>query len=447
MIRGPSLTNRLVDLLERPISAAARGRAALHVLDWLGCAVIGVTTAPGGMLAGYGRRHAGDSGCHAIGVGAVAAPVAAFVNGGLGNVLEMDDVHRTSILHPGPVVIPAALACAERERTTATAFLDAVIRGYEAVIRIGSSVGPGHYRYWHNTATCGPFGAAAAAASLLALDRRQTIHTLGSAGTQASGLWQCREEGVMSKQLHTARAAHAGLVSADLAALGFTGPAFILEGPTGLYAATCPDADPAAVTADPEAPWKIFETSFKPWPACRHAHAAIDGALLLRREVVARDIARLTVNTYPDALRFCDCPEPRTTDEAKFSLQQAVAVTLVDGPPALAAFEPSTLARAEIAAVRRRVTVAVSDPIASAYPRRYGAEIVATLTDGSLRRVVVPNAKGDPENPMTAGEIEEKARTLMAAAKVAPPRIEAIISRTSALAAGGTLDALVSLLP
>ena len=380
-------------------------------------------------------------------MGAVEASVAAFINGGFGNILEMDDIHRTSILHPGPVVIPAALACAQREKATSTTFLDAVIRGYEAAIRIGSSVGPGHYRYWHNTATCGPFGAAAAVASLLELDRWQSVNALGNAGTQAGGLWQFRAEGAMSKQLHTARAAHAGLVSADLAAFGFTGPAFILEGPMGFYAATCPDADPAAVTADEGAPWKIFATSFKPWPACRHTHAAIDAALDLRKKVVADDVARVCVNTYADALRFCDCPEPDTTDQGKFSLQHAVAIALIDGPPMLTSFEPAALRRSDVAALRERVALAVSEPLASAYPARYGAEIVVTLTDGSTRRVVVPDAKGDPENPMTAAEVEGKARTLMSAAKVAPERIDAVVSRTMALTSGGTLDDLVALLP
>ena len=101
------------------------------MLDWLGCAVIGATTVPGRMLVDYGRRQACSGRCHAILVGAVEASVAAFINGGFGNILEMDDIHRTSILHPGPVVIPAALACAQREKTTSTTFLDAVIRGEE----------------------------------------------------------------------------------------------------------------------------------------------------------------------------------------------------------------------------------------------------------------------------------------------------------------------------
>jgi 2-methylcitrate dehydratase PrpD len=153
-------------------------------------------------VAGYGKSL-GTGDCHAIGAGRLAATGAAFVNGAYGNVLEMDDIHRAAILPAGPVVIPAALAVAERQGADAREFLSAVVRGYEAMIRIGRSVGPHHYRFWHKTSPCGPFGAAAAAASLLRLDPARTVWALGNAGTQASGPWQCRLEGAMSKQLHT----------------------------------------------------------------------------------------------------------------------------------------------------------------------------------------------------------------------------------------------------
>jgi 2-methylcitrate dehydratase PrpD len=130
---------------------------------------------------------------------------AALGNGGLGNVLEMDDVDKRAVLHPGPVVVPAALAAAQDRGASGEAFLDAIVRGYEAVIRIGRAVGPGHYRYWHNTGTCGPFGSAAAAASLYGLSQEQTAWALGLAGTQASGLWQTRHEAASGRPLGSAR--------------------------------------------------------------------------------------------------------------------------------------------------------------------------------------------------------------------------------------------------
>jgi 2-methylcitrate dehydratase PrpD len=307
------------------------------------------------------------------------------------------------------------------------------VRGYEAVIRVGAAVGPNHYRYWHSTATCGPFGAAAAACALLGLAARQWVDAFGNAGTQAAGLWQVRHEPVMSKQLHNGRAAHAGLLAADLARAGFTGPASILEGPQGFFAAMCRGADPRGVVRDPESRWKIHDTSFKPWPACRHAHAAIDAALAVR--------------TYRDALVFCDRPDPRTSLEAKFSLQHSVAVALADGPPPLAAFEPAAIARPDVAALRATVEVAAAEPYAGAYPARYGAEVEVELADGARHAAGVPDALGDPENPLDQVGIRAKALALMDAGGLDAGRAERLADACLALAAGGNVFDLVRSLP
>lgn len=446
MTAPPSLTAQLVALLARPITAADRLRATLHVLDWIGCAVLGAKAAPGVAMQAYGRTLAAGL-AHAIGTGRLQAESAALVNGSFGNVLEMDDIHRTSVLHPGPVVIPAALAHAEAHGAGAADFLDALIRGYEVVIRIGASVGLGHYRYFHNTATCGPFGAAAAVGSLLHLTPEQMVHALGNAGTVTGGLWQVRLENAMSKQFHTGHAARAGLVAADMAKHGFTGPAQILEGPLGLYAAMCPDAKPAEITADSGGPWKVYDTSFKPWAACRHSHATIDAALLLRQKVKPAEVKRLTVRTYRDAKTFCDRPEPRTVVDAKFSLQHAAAVVLHDGPPVLASFELPAIARPELAAFRPRVTVEIDDRFNTAYPHHYGAGLVADTTDGRTIEVAVKDALGDPGNPVDDDRVVAKARELMAAAGLPAGRIDSIVQQTRALADGAPLRALTALLP
>jgi len=443
---GRSLTEGLAAILARPVGGAARARAALHLMDWLGCAVAGQASEAGHIVAAYaGKLGAGAA--KAIGGGRLEAGAAALVNGCYGNVLEMDDIHRTSILHPGPVVVPAALAVAEREGASAEALLTALVRGYEAVIRVGRSFGPGHYRHWHNTSTGGPFGAAAAAGSLLALEQPQMVAALGNAGTQASGPWQCRLEGAMSKQLHTGRAAASGLAAADLAALGFTGPRLILEGPLGWYAATCPDARPERVLAGPEGDWLMLETSFKPWPACRHAHATIDATLKLRDKVAAEVIERVLVRSFADAVGICDNPAPQTTLQAKFSLQHTAAVVLLDGPPRLEAFDPPALRRSDVAALRAKVALEATEPFTSAYPEHFGAGVVVELKDGRRLEASVRDSLGDPENPVSLGEIEAKARMLMASAGLAAARIEAIVGAALALPGGGDLRRMTDLLP
>lgn len=316
----------------------------------------------------------------------------------LGNVLEMDDVHRAAILHPGPTVWPAALGI---DSGSMDAVLDAAVRGYEAVIAIGATFDARHYASWHNTATAGGFGAAAAAASMLECDLDQTISALGLAGSVSGGFWRMRHEPVTAKQWHAAHAAETGASAAYYARHGVTGPRFILEGEQGLYAATCDTPLPLELGDG----WRIFEVSFKPWGACRHAHPAIDAALELRDAgLLDGDIL---IETYRDALTFCDRPAPSTTHEAKFSLQHAVAIVAERGEPVLADFEPDAIAA--LAARRAQVTVRESQEFTARYPQHFGARITA----GSAR-VERIDTLGDPERPLDEAGIVSKARALMA---------------------------------
>src|SRR5690606_27894555 len=229
----------------------------------------------------------------------------------------------------GCVVVPAAYALAAKHGKGGRELLTAILHGFEAAARVGMAVGPEHYRIWHNTATCGPFGAAMAAAALLDLDDEAAINALGNAGSQSSGLWQFLETGAMTKHLHAGHAAEAGVRAGELAALGFTGPARILEGEKGFFRAACPDANPDAVTRDPDAPWQLVRTSIKPWPSCRHTHPTIDAgeelrARLLRDGVSLDQIAEIVVETYQAALDVCDRPVAASDYEAKFSLQHSI---------------------------------------------------------------------------------------------------------------------------
>ncbi len=201
-----------------------------YVLDWLGSALAGKTTVPGQKLMNYAKTQPAGP-CHIVGTNLTgSAESAALVNGGISHMVEMDDLDRGSVVHPAAVIIPAALAIAEREKSTGEAFLSAVAAGYEIAIRIGEAVGKGHYYYFHNTSTCGVFGAAAAAGWLMDLSKDQFVYALGNAGTQSSGLWQFNADGDMSKHLHAGRAAANGVLAADLARQGFTGARCILVG-------------------------------------------------------------------------------------------------------------------------------------------------------------------------------------------------------------------------
>ncbi len=436
------LTRGLVGLLRRPITAADRRRAALHVLDWLGCAAAGAMTPPGLAMIAFGRTLPAGA-CRAVGGLSLTSRDAALVNGAVGNVLEMDDFYRTALVHPGPVVVPAALAVAQETAATGEALLDALVRGFEAMIRVGRSVGPTHYKHFHNTATCGVFGSTVAAGSLLGLDEAQMVDALGNAGTQASGLWQCRLEDSMSKQLHNGRAAQSGLIAAQLATHGFTGAERILEGPLGFYSGMCPDADPALLLAEPDAPWLLHGASFKPWPACRHTHPTIDAALAAREAVDIGKVRRIVVETYRDAVGVCDRPTPRTAVEAKFSLQHASAVVLLRGKPDLADFDAPAAADPAVAALRAKVELHESDACSRAYPAHFGASLQIELEGGGIIRRDVPDALGDPENPLSEEALRAKAQMLLASAGYPRRTVDDMIEAALALGGGGSVDALM----
>jgi len=258
----------------------------------------------------------------------------AFVMGNLCNILEMDDLHRGAVLHPGCVVVPAIFGihstCGDRSSFTGKKALEALLHGFETTIRVGRAVGTEHYKIWHNTATCGPFGSAMAAAHLLGLDENQTAAALGNAGTQAAGLWEFKKSGAMSKHIHAGRGAEAGTVAAELAAVGFSGAPEIFEGDQGFFRAMCPDGSIERVLAGPDEPWQVHLTSFKPWPTCRHTHAAITAASTIRDRITtkgldAEAIDRIEIRTYQTALSMCDKSKPASIEEAKFSIQHSVA--------------------------------------------------------------------------------------------------------------------------
>ena len=410
-----SLIQRLSAHLARSPNESERARARLHLLDWLAC-VAGARQSP---VAAVAR---------------MAEPDILTRAALLGNVLEMDDVHRTGLLHPGPVIWPAALSATRQEKCDMDALLDGAVRGYEAMIAVGATFDAHHYAHFYPTSTAGGFGGAAAAASVFALDEEATCWALGNAASVTGGLWRMRHEDVMTKAMHAARAALEGLWIARLARQGFTGPVVALEGEQGLYAAMVPDPKPMELAND----WLIHAVSFKPWAACRHAHPAIDCALELR------GIGRLTlpvrIETYTDALKFCDRPNPVTELDAKFSIQHAVAV-IADGRMAGPEdFTPAVIA--ELADKRALVFVGEAAEFTNAYPAHFGARAFPAPLPASkgprlgsgrgepsalhldpgpplnppvqaAKQVVLRDTRGDPERPLSAEMLSVKLRSLV----------------------------------
>ncbi|QLC26078.1 MmgE/PrpD family protein [Parasphingopyxis algicola] len=368
------LLAQLSERLARPVGESDRQRARLHLLDWLACVAGGRESAVSRLFArilpGY--------------------PVTAAM---VSNLLEMDDVHRTALLHPGPVIWGAVFSMSSE---TMVGALDDAVRGYEAMIAIGAALDDHHYSHWHPTATAGVFGAAAAAGSYWDLDRDSMVWALANAGSVAGGLWHMRHDDVMTKQWHVANAIRVGNDTAWMAMDGLTGPAALLEGPQGLFEAMTQEPGPLADNGDS---WLIHQVSFKPFAACRHAHPAIDAAIELRKAGELQP--PFHVETYADALAFCDRPDPVTELDAKFSLQHAVAV-VADGRKA----EPADFTEEAIAALadlRAQVTVAEDPEITARYPAHYGVRVNGLELIDTL---------GDPERPVDEDAIIAKMHSL-----------------------------------
>jgi len=424
-----TLTEHLIALIEsKEIGDSDVEHAALLVLDAVANAIGGRATAPGQILVQWADAEPPSARTHA------------FLMGGLTHILEMDDLHKASVVHPGCVVVPAAWAMAEREGASGADFLAAVIRGFEAMTRVGMATGAEHYRIWHSTATCGPFGSAYAAGSLLGLDAPTMVHALGNAGDQASGPWQFLETGAMTKHLHAGRAAAAGVLAADLAKRGFTGPPRILEGDQGLFAATCPDADPGAVTRDSNAPWQLTLTSVKPWPSCRHTHPLIDACLEIGGSVDDDAIERVEIETYPAALDVCDRSAPESEYEAKFSLQHCAAAALTRDTIDFDTF--SAAARAALRPLAGRVHVGAAEPYVSAYPDAWGAGVTVFLADGTVRKSTRANTKGDPEIPITRDDMIAKARMLLSYGGIGSGEADSLIDGILGLSNVGAMPPL-----
>jgi 2-methylcitrate dehydratase PrpD len=383
-------------------------------VDWMGSALAGKGARPVAAL----ERFATDMGpgqgpSEIVPSGGSSSPLfAALINAAASHVAEQDDVHNGSVFHPGTVVFPAVLGVAQAEGASGRELLVAAIAGYEVGIRIGEFLGRSHYKIFHTTGTAGTLASAAAVAKLLRLDADGVQHALGSAGTQAAGLWEFLRDAADSKQLHTAKAAADGLLAAYLARSGVTGARRILEGAHGLGAGMSSDADPSRLTDGLGTRWATIETSYKWHASCRHTHPAADALLaLMHREQLSHDaIASVTARVHQGAIDVLgQVVEPTSVHQAKFSMGTVLGLIAVHGNAGLDEFERHALDDARVAAVRQRVRMVLDPEIDAAYPRRWIGKVEVETTDGRTLTARADVPKGDPGNSLSRAELEEKA--------------------------------------
>ena len=340
---------------------------------------------------------------------------AALVNGAASHFVEQDDLHNSSVLHPGTVVFPAVLAAGQHAGISGKALIAASVAGYECGVRVGEFLGRSHYRIFHTTGTAGKLAAAAGVAHVLKLDAKQTQDCLGSAGTMAAGLWEFLRDAADSKQLHTAKAAADGLMAAYIARDGFTGAKQILEGKQGMAAGMSTDADPRRLTEGLGSRWALAETSFKFHASCRHTHPAADALLELMHEqrLKADDVVEVVAHVHQGAIDVLGpVIDPQTLHQSKFSMGFVLALIALYGRAGLADFNDGSLREPQVRAFHDKVRMVLDPEIDGAYPRRWMGRVSVKTRDGRVLDKKIISPKGDPDNCLTRVELEDKALRL-----------------------------------
>ncbi|HEY6496085.1 MAG TPA: MmgE/PrpD family protein [Trebonia sp.] len=415
---GRTVTERLAEHALR-VRATGIGEATSHaatraVVDWFAATLAGAAMEPARVLAAALLDESPVGRSRLVGDGqTTSARTAALINAVASHTVEMDDIFRDGIYHPGSPTVAAALAVAERTGSSGADLLRAVTIGYDIGDLLAVTVNPAHYRYWHTTGTVGTIGAAAAAADLLGLDAGRFAHALASATTMAAGLQQAFRSDSMSKPLHAGHAAEAGVLAALAASRGYTGALDILEGKAGFGAGMSAAVDWERALGRLSGPPGITQPTVKNHACCGHTFAPVDAALELRaRGIEAGDVARIDVQTYVTAATVAGNADPKTAFEAKFSTAYCVAVALLTGSVRLRAFEDETLGDPEVRALMHRVTV-VGDPgMEALFPGQRVARVTVTDRAGATHVADRQTRKGDPDDPLTDGELREKFRDL-----------------------------------
>jgi 2-methylcitrate dehydratase PrpD len=339
---------------------------------------------------------------------------AAFLNGALAHSLDFDDTHAAGSLHPGAPVIPAALAAGEMVGASGADVLAAIVAGYEITCRVALALPAGeHYdRGFHPTATCGAFGAAAAAARVFGLDGDGVVGALGTVLSQCAGSLQFLVNGAWTKRHQVGWAAVNGLMAATLVREGFKGPTEALEGRHGFLRAYAPDPNPDRAVQDLGTVFELMATAVKPYPSCRYGHAGIDAALALRaaNDLKPGDIDRVTLGLPRAGMMLIGQPaekkaNPENVVDGQFSGPFVISAALATGAMGWDSY--NHLRDPVLRGLLPKVTCEFDPEIEAEFPANMSGKL--TIEAGGQRftqTVVVP--KGEPANFLSEAELRAK---------------------------------------
>lgn len=397
-------------------------RTPLLLLDLLGSIVRArkeAAVAPP-LLATVDALGLGNGAARVFGDASGYAPAgAAFLNSALAHALDFDDTHAAGTLHPGAPVIPAALAAAEIMGASGADILAAIVAGYETCCRIAVALPAGdHYaRGFHPSATCGVFGAAAAASRIFGLDAAGVSSALGIALSQSAGSLQFLADGAQTKPFQVGWATMAGLTAATLARNGYKGPGEAIEGRHGFLQGYAPSPKPERVVQDLGTVYELMKTGIKPYPSCRYGHAGIDAVLALRAEhgLQPEDVDSLTYGLSNAGLLLVGAPiahkrNPRNIVDAQFSGPFVLSCALVTGAMNWDSYE--RLNDPAIRALLPKVDCIHDPEIEAEFPTNMSGKIVISARGQVFtRKVIVP--LGEPSNFLDTDRLLDKFRTLV----------------------------------
>ena len=437
---------RYEDLPQAVVDQACR-----ILVDTVGCAISAWAEDPAKarIALEIARLYGSDNGASVIGIAGVKSQpaFAALANGILVNAADNDDTHKRALLHTGSVVVPPALALAQTERLSGRDLILALVAGYEVAVRVGMAVMPTHYRFWHSTATNGTFGAAASATKALKLDADGVQRALGLAGTQAAGLNTFFESGDMTKSIHPGKAAFNGILSAQLAQLGATSPPSILEHPKGYLNAYSTDPKPQKLVDGLGTSWEILQNGFKYFPTILASHSPIQATLAIvqKHSIDPAQIARITNETYNTVKTHFSNKDVSTVMAARVSVPYCIAIAAIDGKLTQAQFSPARINDPLVRQVLANTEVIADAELNKLYPDKFPARVTITLKNGTSFQETVLFPKGDPQDPLSAAELEAKFRDNVAA-MLSPARADKLLRAIYALPEARNVDGMSALL-
>lgn len=413
--------------------------AAAHgaLVDTLGCILAGAQEEPT-VFARKAVAYWGHGGSRAAGGLDLAAPFAALVNGTAAHALDLDDNDTPGATHPSAVLVPALLATAQERLLGGRALLDAYIVGLEVIGRVGEAVNMMHYaRGWHATATLGSLGAAAGCSRLLRLDPDRSAAAISLATSRAAGFKS--QFGTMAKPAHAGLAAQTGVISAALAEAGLTASNDVLDGKWSLLSLQSDEKAQGfgSLTERLGNPLAILQygLSLKKYPCCYYIARSIDGVLSLREQfgLTADQIESVDVRMPARNAIILRFPEPRTQNEARFSVPYCIATALLYGRLGLAEMSHSAVQKSEARSLQHGVTLSPYDSSPQSpdlSPDEPDTVTIHLKSGGNLSKTVRV-IHGSAASPLSQAELYEKFKECASISLQKPAVIRAVAALKS----------------